>query len=216
MESLFGKPVDPKEQVKKWKQQMRAEQRVIDRQIRGIQREEAKVKMSVKAAAKRGDLGNAKLLAKELVRSRKAVNRMHASKATMNSVVMQMENQLAQVKMTGHMAKSSQVMAHMNRLVKVSDISQTMQEMQKEMMKAGVIEELVDDAMEVLDDDDAEDAADEEVEKVMEELNAETMGGVQRAPSKQLEQPTPTPVADEDEDEEDLAQMRERLQQLKG
>jgi len=122
----------------------------------------------------------------------------------------------AQVKMTGHMAKSSQVMAHMNRLVKVSDISQTMQEMQKEMMKAGVIEELVDDAMEVLDDDDAEDAADEEVEKVMEELNAETMGGVQRAPSKQLEQPTPTPVADEDEDEEDLAQMRERLQQLKG
>ena len=128
----------------------------------GIQREEAKVKLSVKAAAKRGDLGNAKTLAKELVRSRKAVNRMHTSKATMNSVVMQMENQLgvfsclasihmhaptavterhsihvmaAQVKMTGSMAKSSQVMAHMNRLVKVGDIAQTMQEMQKEMMK---------------------------------------------------------------------------------
>lgn len=33
------------------------------------------------------------------------------------------------------MAKSSQVMAHMNKLVKVSDISATMQEMQKEMMK---------------------------------------------------------------------------------
>ena len=34
------------------------------------------------------------MLAKEVVRSRKAVNRMHTSKAQMNSVVMQMENQL--------------------------------------------------------------------------------------------------------------------------
>ena len=32
---LFGKskPSDPKEQVKKWKQQMRAEERKVDRQI---------------------------------------------------------------------------------------------------------------------------------------------------------------------------------------
>ena len=41
----------------------------------------------------------------------------------------------AQVKMTGHMQKSSQVMAQMNKLVKVSDVQQTMQEMQKEMMR---------------------------------------------------------------------------------
>ena len=62
--------------------------------LTGIEREEQKVKTSVKQAVKRGDLSNAKTLAKELVRSRKATNRMHASKATMNSVMMQMENQL--------------------------------------------------------------------------------------------------------------------------
>ena len=117
------------------------------------------MKQSVKAAVKRGDVSNAKMLAKELVRSRKATNRMHTSKARMNSVMMQMENQLgapgalrhacwcglsvlptpaldaAQVKMTGHMQKSTQVMQHMNRLIKVGDIQETMQSMQKEMMK---------------------------------------------------------------------------------
>ena len=41
----------------------------------------------------------------------------------------------AQVKMTGHMQKSAQVMAQMNKLVKVQDVQQTMQEMQKEMMR---------------------------------------------------------------------------------
>jgi len=212
-EALFGKGPDPKEQVRKWKQQLRHEQRVIDRQIRGIQREEQKVKASVKAAVKRGDVSNAKTLAKELVRSRKATNRMHASKATMNSVSMQMENQLAQVKMTGHMQKSTQVMSHMNRLIKVGDIQATMQEMQKEMMKAGIIEESMDEAMEVLDDEDAEDAADEEVNKVLEELNVETMGSVQHAPTRKVETAA---AAEEEEEEEDMSAMRERLAQLKG
>ena len=53
-----------------------------------------KVKQSIKQAAKRGDTATAKLLAKEIVRSRKAVSRLHTSKAQMNSVVMQMQNQM--------------------------------------------------------------------------------------------------------------------------
>ena len=117
--------VDPKEQVRKWKQSMRGEQRKVDRQIRGacraqpessahvgrarrltpacaplarriadIQREEAKVKRSIKDAAKRGHDSECKMLAKEIVRARKVQTRLHTSKAHMNSVVMQMENQL--------------------------------------------------------------------------------------------------------------------------
>ena len=116
--ALFGGAADPKAQVRKWKSDMRKEQRTLDRQMRGtaaarreriatcslhcplarrdagIQREEDKVKKSIKDAAKRGDTQTCKMLAKEIVRSRKAVNRMHTSKAQMNSVVMQMENQL--------------------------------------------------------------------------------------------------------------------------
>ena len=52
------------------------------------------MKNSIKQAGKRGDLSTAKMLAKEIVRSRKAVLRLHATKAQMNSVVMQMEQQL--------------------------------------------------------------------------------------------------------------------------
>ena len=41
----------------------------------------------------------------------------------------------AQQKVMGHMVKSTEVMGAMNRLVKVGDIRNTMQAMQKEMMK---------------------------------------------------------------------------------
>jgi hypothetical protein len=59
-----------------------------------IEREELKVKKSIKDAAKRGDNATAKMFAKEVVRSRRMVGRLHMTKAQMNSVSMQMQNQL--------------------------------------------------------------------------------------------------------------------------
>jgi len=215
-----------------------------------IKNEELKVKQSIKQAAKRGDMGTAKLLAKEIVRSRKAVARLHTSKAQMNSVVMQMQNQMgscraprfspsltppslspsaprpsalrppqrrpsadcmsldacatAQQKVMGHLAKSTQVMSAMNNLVKVGDIRETMQGMQREMMKAGIIEEMVDDAMEALDDEDDEDAADEEVEKVMQELNAATFADSSSAPTAQVQVQQQETQQEEDGAEEEM------------
>ena len=113
-----SKAPDPKEKVKEWKKQMRGEERKLDRQITSegcapgchldgpppwltpppptpeIKNEETKVKQSIKQAVKRGDTSTAKMLAKEIVRSRKATARLYTSKAQMNSVVMQMQNQL--------------------------------------------------------------------------------------------------------------------------
>ena len=60
----------------------------------GIQREEAKVAKSIKDAAKKGQMDVAKILAKELVQSRKATSKLYASKAHMNSVIMSMQQQL--------------------------------------------------------------------------------------------------------------------------
>lgn len=59
----------------------------------GIQREELKVKKSIKDAAKKGHVDVAKILAKELIQSRKATSKLYSSKAQMNSVIMTMQQQ---------------------------------------------------------------------------------------------------------------------------
>ena len=119
----------------------------------------------------------------------------------------------AQQKVTGHMKKSTEVMKMMGKLIKVGEVSATMQAMQQEMLKAGVIEEMVDDAMEALDGDDDEEEADEEVERVMTELNAENFSKSAAAPTRQ---PAVAASAAEEEEEEDMSAMRDRLAQLKG
>lgn len=60
----------------------------------GIQREEEKIKRSLKEAAAKNDKQVCTILAKEIIRSRKAISKIYTSKAHLNSVQMQMKNQL--------------------------------------------------------------------------------------------------------------------------
>src|SRR5690606_25067831 len=62
-----------------------------------------------------GDKQNARQLAKELVRSRKAKENIYKSKAQLNSVSMQLSQNLAMMKVAGVMQRSTQIMAMMVR-----------------------------------------------------------------------------------------------------
>ncbi len=62
--------------VKKWRTTIRQQERDLDRQIRGIENEELKVKQTLKQAAKRGDNATLRMLGKEIVRARKAREKM--------------------------------------------------------------------------------------------------------------------------------------------
>ena len=91
---IFGKPLSPDEMVRKWKTSLRTQERLLDRQIRQIEGEEAKVKKSLKEAAKKGDKTVCTMLAKEIVHARKSKDRIHTSKAQMNSISMQLQHQV--------------------------------------------------------------------------------------------------------------------------
>lgn len=124
------------------------------------------MKRSLKDAAKKGDKDVCKVLAKEIIRARKACNKIYTSKAHLNSVSLQMKNQLATIRVAGSVSKSTEVMQAMQSLIRIPEIAATMREMSKEMMKAGIIEEMLDETMDSIEDsEDMEDEADEEVDK---------------------------------------------------
>jgi len=216
---LFGeKKKDPKDQVKEWTSKLRKEGYQLERQIKNIQREEEKVKRSLKEAAKKGDKAVCGVLAKEIVHSRKAVNRLHTAKAQMNSVSYSMKSQLATMKVAGCLASSGEVMKSMNALVKIPEVMATMQEMSKEMMKMGIIEEMMDDAFEGLDEgEDMEEAAQEEVDKILFEVTAGKLGEAPDAVQDSLPVLEPEAGATADiSDEEDVEDMQARLEALRS
>jgi len=218
---LFGKELTPQEQVRAWKHALRAEDRKIDRQIQTIRREEMKVQKSIKDAAKRGDVESCKSLAKELIGSHRAVTRLYKSKAQINSVVMQMQQNLATAKVAGHLQKSTEIMKMMNSLIRIPEVGAVMQAMSKEMMKAGVIEDMIDDVMNADEDDELEGEANAEVDKVMFELTNGLIGKAPdavktEAPGKGKEPVDEEAAEEEPAEEQNMDEVRARLDALKG
>nr|CAG4646606.1 EOG090X0EF4 [Macrothrix elegans] len=214
---LFGKSQEPnpKDKVNEWCSKLRKEGLQLDRQIRGIQREEEKVKRSLKDAAKKGDKEVCMILAKEILHSRKAISKIYTSKAHINSVSMQMKNQLATLRVAGSLQKSTEVMKAMQRLIRIPEVAATMRELSKEMMRAGIIEEMLEDTLEGLEDtEELEEAAQEEVDKVLWEITAGQLGKAPAAVTDSL--PVPEPSQPVLEDEEELEEMQSRLQALKS
>jgi len=216
---LFGRSKEPdaKEQVQEWCKKLRKEGYQLDRQIRGIQREEEKVKRSLRDAAKKGDKAVCTVLAKEVVHSRKAISRIYTTKAQINSVQLQMKQQLAQIRVAGAMSQSTEVMQAMQQLVRLPEVAKTMQEMSKEMMKAGILEEMMEDTFENLEDqDELEEAAQEEVDKVLWDITKGELGRAPDAVADSLPAAEPAAAAQQSDGEEELEEMQERLEALRS
>ncbi len=109
----------------------------------------------MKQLAKKGDVKSARIMAREVVRSHKQMDRLSVSKARLGSIGNQLQQQLgthrrstpaheelgsrldvlAMVKVTGSLQKSTEIMKMSNALVKLPQISQAMREMSMEMTK---------------------------------------------------------------------------------
>lgn len=219
---LFGKTQEknPKDMVNEWSHKIRKEGYQLDRQIRAIQREEDKVKRSLKEAAKKGDKGVCTILAKEVIRAHKAISKINTSKAHLNSIQLQMKNQLATLRVAGSLQKSTEVMQAMQSLVRVPEVAATMRDLSREMMRAGIIEEMMEDTMDILEDqDELEEEAQEEVDKVLWELTAGQLGQAPAAVTDTLPASGVSEAAGTSavlEDVEELEDMQSRLQALRS
>ena len=213
-------------QVRKCNQIIRANTRKLDRDIAQLKVVENKTKTLILQASRRAQRNpsqakqaaqETRIFARELIRTRKTSQRLVTSKAQLNSVAMQVQEAFAVRKIEGSIRSSVGIMKDVNSLVRLPELTGTMRELSQELMKAGIIEEMVGDSLpDEMEEEDEE--AESEVDKVLGEILQDKMGKVAATPS------TPTPAQEEpvaeDEDEEDaeamLDQMRGRLEALKS
>jgi len=199
----------PEEKVRAWQQQLRHESRQLDREMGRIQTAQDKTRKELKILAKRGDSKNARILAMEIVRSNKARDRLSVSKARLGSIGIQLQNQLALVKVTGSLQKSTEIMKLANSLVKLPEIGAAMRGISMEMTKAGVMEDMVEDTLAAMEDDEEiEEEADAEVENVLFELTDGKLGTLGAVAS---ELPVSTDAVQDEAHEADMERLQKQL-----
>ncbi|KAJ9149427.1 Charged multivesicular body protein 3 [Pleurostoma richardsiae] len=231
IKSLFAKP-DPQAQLRKCNVLIRSNIRKLDRDIAQVKQVESKTKSLILQADRRAQRDptrarqaqkEARDFARELIRARRAGQRLVTSKAQLNSVQMQVNEAFAVRKIEGSIRASVGIMKDVNSLIRLPELAGTMRELSVELMKAGVIEEMVGESLpedtDLLED---EEEAEGEVDKVLGEIlkgRMEKTGTLPSAPLPQQEVPA-QPAQAEAEDEEDteamMDQMRNRLEALRS
>jgi len=200
----FGKKLKPEEVVRKWKTDIRKQNRTLERDIQTLEVEEKKVQRIVQELVKKGDIKSAKILALELVRSKKGKERLYNSRATLNSISMQLQSQMALLRVAGSLQKSTEVMKIMSNAVKLPEIHQVILTMGAEMTKAGLIEDMIVDTLD--EGEELEHAADEEIEKILLEVTKGVLEKGQKPPTAPLAQAKPVAVEDEDDKDNELSE----------
>ena len=201
---------------------MRSNTRKLDREIQNLKTLEVKTRNLIVQASKRAQRNpsqakqasaETRIFARELLRVRKQEQRLTTSKATLNSVGLQVNEAFAMRKIEGSIKNSVGIMKDVNTLVRLPELTGTMQELSMELVKAGIIEEMVEDSMpndELLEGEDEE--AESEVDKVLGEILKDKV----QAPAVPVDQPTEPAIEEDLDSEEMMAAMRGRLEALKS
>jgi charged multivesicular body protein 3 len=212
--------------MRKCNQLIRSNTRQLDRDISQLKSLESKTRQLIVNASRRAQrnpsqakqaTAETKTFARELLRIRKQNTRLTTSRAQLQSVQMQVNEAFSVRKIQGSLKKSTGIMKDVNTLVRMPELNNTMRQLSTELVRAGIIEEIVDDALpndELLDDELEE--ADAEVDKVLQEV---LQGKLSKAEPVRAEQPVEeeAPAEAEFEDQEaTLEQMRGRLEALKS
>ncbi|KAL9619972.1 MAG: hypothetical protein Q9160_005441 [Pyrenula sp. 1 TL-2023] len=224
IKAVFFKP-DPAVQMRKCNSLIRENTRKLDRDINSLKTLDQKTRQYILQASRRGQknpsqakqaAAETRTFAKELIRVRKQTARLHTSRAQLQSVQMQVNEAFSVRKIEGSLKASTGIMKDVNALVRLPELTGTMQQLSQELMKAGIIEDMVGDTIpndELLEGED--DEAEAEVDKVLGEVLQGKLGNVAATEQKLPDQPV---EAEEDfEDQEaTLEQMRGRLEALKS
>jgi charged multivesicular body protein 3 len=186
------KEVDLKEKQREWQHKLQHQQRDLDKSIREIEREEAKVKLAIKKAVKDKQLAGAKALARNIVMSGKEKERLVTCKVHLEGIGVQLKVAMATLKVTGTLAKSGEIMKSMNALLNAAETSATTRELAQELARFGIIEEMMGEQLDAaLDPDgDLDELADGEVEALVQEIvsGVKATAGNKKVPVAQAEQ----------------------------
>jgi len=203
---MFANKPSLEDQNKAFAKQMRADNRALSRDARSLEREQARIKQQIKAAAAKGDKKTMTILAKSLVRSNKTADGIQSVQSNNMAMQYSMKSGMANAKLAGHMAQSAQVMQKANALINPAQVARDAESYQRAAMQNELAQEMVSDAFDALDDEDLDDLVDQEVDAVLYEVTKGQLGSVV-VPQKALA------AADEDknQEEEDLENRMKAL-----
>ncbi|CAG8435086.1 2928_t:CDS:2 [Ambispora gerdemannii] len=171
MELLFGRKKTPAEMLRQHQRALQKAQRELDRERVKLEQQEKKLIMDIKKSAKANQMNACKIMAKDLVRTRRYSSKFQAMKTQLQAVSLRIQTLRSNQQMAEAMKGATKAMKSMNRQMNLPAIQKIMMEFEKESelmdMKEDMMNDVIDDTME---DEEDEEESDMIVNQVLDEI----------------------------------------------
>lgn len=170
MEFLFGKRKTPEQMLKQHQRALNRAMRDLDRE-RAKMEQEKKVIADIKKMAKLGQMDAVKIMAKDLVRTRRYVKKFILMRANIQAVSLKIQTLRSNNAMAQAMKGVAKTMATMNKQLKLPQIQKIMMEFEKQSEIMDMKEEMMNDAIDdVMGDEEDDEESEQIVQQVFDEL----------------------------------------------
>lgn len=190
MGNIFGKEKPLKEQLRENKRMITRAIRELDRETRGLQREEQRLTIEIKKMARENQMKAVRIMAKDLVRTRQYITKFIEMRSQLQGCALKLQTVKSHAAMAEAMSATAKAMQKMNKAVDVPAINKMMAEFEKENMKSEMMQEMMGDAIDdVMDNDEEEE--DKIVNQVLDEIGIDMSGEIPNAPEMGLTTASP-------------------------
>ncbi|KAF5324847.1 hypothetical protein D9611_004443 [Ephemerocybe angulata] len=169
IETLFGRTVTPAERLRQHQRSLTKAQRELDRERSKLEQSEKKLIADIKKSAKAGQMNACKVMAKDLVRTRRYVQKFYQMRTQLQAVGLRIQTLRSNQQMAEAMRGATRAMASMNRGLNLPAIQKIMNDFEKESSMMDMKEEMMSDAVDDVMDDDLEEE-EEEGDKILKEV----------------------------------------------
>lgn len=171
MEWLFGKRKTPEELLRQNQRSLNKAIRELDREKMKMEQQEKKLIAEIKKMAKENQMDSVRVMAKDLVRTRKYIKKFILMKANIQAVSLKVQTLRSQNAMATAMKGVTRALQSMNRQMNLPQIQRIMAEFEKQSdimdMKEDMMNEVIDDAM---NDEEDEEESEQIVAQVLDEI----------------------------------------------
>ncbi|WVW79858.1 hypothetical protein I302_101828 [Kwoniella bestiolae CBS 10118] len=188
LDTLFGRSMTPAERLRQHQRSLQKAQRELDREKGKLEAQEKKTMADIKRNAKAGNMNACKILAKDLVRTRRYIQKFTQMRVQLQAVSLRMQTLRSNEQMATAMKGATRAMGQMNRSLNLPQIQKIMNDFEKESstmdMKEEMMSDAVDDAMEDEDEGEGEEVeSDKILKEVLDEIGMSMNESLASAPT---------------------------------
>ncbi|KAJ1720340.1 ESCRT-III subunit protein did4 [Coemansia erecta] len=185
LDFLFGKRKTPQEMLRQNLRALNKAQRELDRERTKMEAQEKKLIADIKKSAKAGQMNACKVMAKDLVRTRKYIQKFYKMKTSLQGVSLRIQTMSSNQQMATAMRGATSAMKSMNGTMNLPGIQKVLAEFERESdmmdMKEELMNDVIDNAMED-DEEDEEEESEQIVQQVLDEIGLQLNQSLGDAP----------------------------------